>query len=125
VSKPISVWPQESLERDKSVPEEGGASAYIQWKGTSVCMDVHCVCGAHGHIDDEFAYYYECSKCGRVFSVGSTVRLYELDPDLKAKTLRDSSCIKKDPTAGHYPDCALHYSGDACDMECMSPQEPS
>ena len=26
----------------------------IQWKGTDICVDIHCVCGYLGHIDGEF-----------------------------------------------------------------------
>lgn len=51
---------------------------FVQWKGTSVCLDVYCVCGVHGHIDDEFVYYVECAKCGRVFEVNPHVRLHEV-----------------------------------------------
>ena len=29
---------------------------FIQWKGTDVCMDFHCKCGAHLHIDGMFVY---------------------------------------------------------------------
>jgi hypothetical protein len=52
--------------------------AWIQWKGTNVCMDVHCSCGESGHIDAEFAYYYRCAHCGRGYAVGSSVRLWPL-----------------------------------------------
>ena len=55
-----------------------GSHGWIQWKGTSVCMDVHCVCGAHMHVDAEFAYYLRCPHCQRVYGVGAYVRLVEL-----------------------------------------------
>lgn len=48
---------------------------WIQWKGTNVCMDVRCECGALGHVDAEFAYHVECSACGRVYAVGAYVKL--------------------------------------------------
>jgi hypothetical protein len=51
---------------------------WIQWKGTRVCMDVHCVCGAHGHIDDDFCYHYLCKACGRKFAVSAYVKMIEL-----------------------------------------------
>lgn len=28
--------------------------AFIQWKGTDVCMDFHCECGAHCHFDGSY-----------------------------------------------------------------------
>ena len=52
-----------------------GPHGWIQWKGTEVCMDVHCTCGAHTHIDAEFAYYVECGDCGALFAVGAYVKL--------------------------------------------------
>lgn len=30
--------------------------AFIQWKGTDVCMDFHCECGAHCHFNSDFAF---------------------------------------------------------------------
>lgn len=38
--------------------------AFIQWKGTDVCMDFYCECGAHGHFDGYFAYTVKCQHCG-------------------------------------------------------------
>ena len=52
---------------------------WIQWKGTSVCMDIHCECGALTHIDAEFCYHVKCCVCGRVYECGGHVRLYPLD----------------------------------------------
>lgn len=37
--------------------------AFIQWKGTNVCMDFHCECGAHCHFDGDFAYVVQCPHC--------------------------------------------------------------
>jgi len=33
---------------------------FIQWKGTNVCLDFHCECGAHGH----FNVYNWSAACG-------------------------------------------------------------
>ena len=38
--------------------------AFVQWKGTDVCMDFHCDCGAHCHFDGMFAYAVKCQHCG-------------------------------------------------------------
>jgi hypothetical protein len=64
------------LEADRLV----GPHGWIQWKGTDVCMDVHCSCGTSGHVDTEFAYFYRC-PCGKVWAVGQSVKLHELMPD--------------------------------------------
>jgi hypothetical protein len=43
---------------------------YVQWKGTELCGDFHCECGASGHIDDGFAYSVLCEGgCGRVWEL--------------------------------------------------------
>lgn len=57
---------------------EGDAHGWIQWKGTSVCMDIHCKCGRHGHMDADFFYHYACPTCGRRYAVGQVVKLIEL-----------------------------------------------
>jgi len=47
------------------------AEMFIQWKGTSVCLDFYCPCGAHGHYDGDFAYNLRCPACGAVFELGT------------------------------------------------------
>ena len=46
-------------------------SAFVQWKGTSVCMDFHCECGAFCHFDGDFAYAVKCPHCGAVWEMPS------------------------------------------------------
>jgi len=58
--------------------EMNNPRAWIQWKGTNVCMDVHCECGARGHVDDDFTYFYRCWNCNTLWSVGQNVRLHKL-----------------------------------------------
>ena len=53
---------------------------WIQWKGTSVCMDVHCECGELSHVDGDFCYNVRCAHCGRV---------YECSGDIKLKLLKE------------------------------------
>ena len=43
--------------------------AFIQWKGTNVCMDFHCECGAHCHFDGDFAYAVKCPHCEVVWEM--------------------------------------------------------
>lgn len=52
--------------------------AWIQWKGTSVCMDVYCPCGDQFHVDADFAYTVQCPYCRRMFSCDGHIRLYEI-----------------------------------------------
>jgi hypothetical protein len=69
----------------------GKAHGWIQWKGTSVCIDLHCLCGAHGHVDAEFFYHYECAKCHRKYAVGMNVALIELNAQQAAYIDKEGS----------------------------------
>lgn len=57
---------------------EGENYGWIQWKGTDVCIDLHCSCGYHGHVDGDFFYHYECVGCGKKYTVGQNVKLIPL-----------------------------------------------
>lgn len=56
--------------------------AFIQWKGTDVCLDFRCDCGAQGHFDGMFAYALTCGDCHKTFQLPHTVALIEQDPVL-------------------------------------------
>lgn len=63
----------------------GDAHGWIQWKGTQVCMDIHCKCGRHGHMDSDIGFYfYECPVCHRKYAVGQVVKLIELTEEQSA-----------------------------------------
>jgi len=51
-------------EKDETEP-----SVFIQWKGTDVCMDFYCDCGAQGHFDGDFAYAVKCQHCGQAWEM--------------------------------------------------------
>lgn len=60
-----------------------GPHGWIQWKGTNVCMDVHCpkcLKKFHDfwHIDEEFVYFIKCA-CGTIYAVNGHVQLVELN----------------------------------------------
>lgn len=112
----ITKWPEQSIERDRSVPESGEGCAQIQWKGTNVCMDVKCRCGAHGHVDAEFAYFYKCLACGTTFALGVTVRLYPMDEACAAA--RNQHCVKVDEDLAP-------LVGDGGDSIAPTPEEGS
>ena len=48
-------------------------NAFIQWKGTDVCMDFSCECGANCHFDGYFAYTVKCPHCSTVWEMPSIV----------------------------------------------------
>ena len=55
--------------------------AFIQWKGTRVCMDFYCPCGASDHFDTDFAYFVRCSVCGKVYEMSAMVEAREAKPE--------------------------------------------
>lgn len=65
------------LELDKMEGNHG----WIQWKGTNVCMDLHCECGHMGHVDVDFFYYFKCPSCQKIYAVGQNVRLYPVSKE--------------------------------------------
>lgn len=56
-----------------TTPEGSEARMFIQWKGTDVCLDFYCPCGAHCHLDSDFAYFVQCPHCESVFEMGTQV----------------------------------------------------
>ena len=70
---------------------KGKPHAWIQWKGTDVCMDVYCKCGGQFHIDTMFAYHVKCLVCGTVYMCNGHIELIELEqePSSYVKTEED------------------------------------
>ncbi len=60
---------------------EGKPYGWIQWKGTGVCMDIHCKCGHHSHIDADFAYHVKCPSCKTVYACNGHIELIELEKE--------------------------------------------
>lgn len=48
---------------------------WIQWKGTDVCMDIHCDCGQMSHVDGDFCYYVKCPHCDKVWECDGHIQL--------------------------------------------------
>jgi hypothetical protein len=57
--------------------------AFIQYKGTDICCDIHCPnCKAHGHIDSYFCYQYRCLICNKVYELSPFIEMKEIEnPD--------------------------------------------
>lgn len=66
-------------------------NAWIQWKGTEVCMDVYCSCGEQFHVDAEFAYYVKCPHCGQHYECDGHVTLHPI-PAEEIEATRDKIC---------------------------------
>lgn len=68
----------ETLKKD-AARVEGEPHLWIQWKGTEVCCDIHCKCGAHLHFDGDFLYAFRCGACGQLYETGSHVPIYAVE----------------------------------------------
>ena len=79
-------------------------STYIQWKGTDVCMDFTCECGALSHFDAEFLYFVKCPNCSRVFCIGTRVVAVEVLPE-HAQLMKET-----------HPDCIREPEDGKCFM---------
>lgn len=65
---------------------------WIQWKGTNVCIDLHCKCGKHSHYDGDFLYHWICPHCGVAFALGQNVKLIELTSEqIEDRTFQTSA----------------------------------
>lgn len=67
---------------------EGRPHVWIQWKGTDVCADIHCSCGAHLHFDGDFMYFIECPHCKQQWEIGTHVEMYPVE------TKDDRPCLQ-------------------------------
>jgi len=56
-------------------PEPHG---WIQWKGTDVCIDLYCACGAHLHFDGYFMYYVQCPHCKQTYECDGHIKLHPI-----------------------------------------------
>jgi hypothetical protein len=53
---------------------------FIQWKGTDVCMDLHCpACSYHNHYDGYFAYIVQCAKCKALYKLPELLPFKRID----------------------------------------------
>lgn len=61
-------------------------NAFIQWKGTNVCLDFYCICGEQFHLDEEFVYAVECPYCYKKYEMSAMIEARELsDEELESK----------------------------------------
>ncbi len=82
----------EAIYGEESKRFDGRPYGWIQWKGTDACVDLHCACGAHGHVDAEFFYHYKCTACGRRYALGCHVPLIELTDEQATRIENCGGC---------------------------------
>lgn len=69
---------------------DGKPHGWIQWKGTDVCIDIHCECGELSHFDGEFMYVIQCPSCKRKYFANGHIQLIEID-DYEGMSLHEAS----------------------------------
>lgn len=69
--------------------EPSAPSVWVQWKGTELCADFRCTCGARGHIDNGFCYRVRCEACGQVWELPQTLTLTAVEGDWDAVAVED------------------------------------
>lgn len=86
IREDIVTW---ALEKDElsSQQDEGDGRGWVQWKGTNVCIDIHCPCGKVLHFDGSFFYFCQCPYCEKIFAVGQNVRLHAVPSELEEQAL--------------------------------------
>lgn len=62
-----------------SLNTEKDHHGWIQFKGTNICLDVHCKCGELSHIDGDFVYFLQCPSCGLIYELNGYIELIERD----------------------------------------------
>lgn len=55
------------------------STAFIQWKGTDACLDLHCTCGTDLHFDGDFAYAIRCWKCRAIWEMPTELAVTQVD----------------------------------------------
>lgn len=81
--------------REKEIGK--GPHLWLQWKGTDVCADIHCACGAHLHFDGFFLYQLRCGSCGQAYECGTHVTLYPIEAPPEDEFVK---LIEPDPEPG-------------------------
>lgn len=66
---------------DKQETFENQPHGWVQWKGTNVCIDIHCVCGESSHFDGSFMYVIQCPSCNRKYFTNGHVQLIEIEDE--------------------------------------------
>ncbi len=89
--KPIGKV-HDALFNRQTRPAPGKPHGWIQWKGTDVCMDLHCLCGELTHVDAMFTYAVRCGKCKRTYYVNGHVEMVPMTEAEAAAWDKEDNC---------------------------------
>jgi hypothetical protein len=74
---------------------DGEAESWVQWKGTDICVDLTCVCGADFHFDGMFLYYWRCMSCNRVYGMSPYVQAIEIADPVELEYVEKHGAIEE------------------------------
>lgn len=86
------AWHLQDMQTDKPF-------GWVQWKGTNVCMDMHCACGYMSHIDADFALHVKCPKCKRIYFCNGHIEMIELEIEPQYCVVMDENPIDDEDAA--------------------------
>lgn len=78
--------------------DHGVPSAFIQYKGTDICMDFRCKCGASCHFDGDFAYTVKCPHCSQCYEMPPILFPRECAAQEDAKIMDRDEWLDEDAT---------------------------
>ena len=91
--EPIEMPSSPGWERQRR-PSAGEPFIWIQWKGSDICGDFTCSCGAGWHIDDgTFMYYVRCPDCGAIFMANGHIEIVPLTPEESARVINEGHAL--------------------------------
>jgi hypothetical protein len=108
-------------ERQREIFSGEGAMphTFIQWKGTDVCLDFHCKCGAHLHFDCEFLYGVHCEHCNRVYMMGDRVPAFDVTGTEYEAEVRENGTTKSGFDDDRDPEAAKRRSEAAAEWSAL------
>jgi len=85
---PYYRWRDRRRWKHHDLPKET-PHLFVQWKGTDICCDMHCVCGEQWHYDGYFAYAFECPACGTQYETPWNLELKPLPAHYNGVIIND------------------------------------
>ncbi|WVX88162.1 hypothetical protein SEA_LITNINMCQUEEN_106 [Gordonia phage LitninMcQueen] len=86
------------------------SEVFIQYKGTDICLDFRCECGAECHFDGYNANAMKCPRCKTVWLLPSVLPLIKAD-DLD----EDKHGFDEPGPAGYFYNAGYHVELDEDD----------
>ena len=70
--------------------------AFVQWKNTDACLDIHCECGESTHIDGFFIHSVRCAACGRLYALPMYATLHPITAESHPAEVERAKLTERD-----------------------------